>query len=92
MKRIKECLEEYDLFFRWIDKQTYGLIEETKQVITINLELMVLEVFLHEYLHYRYPNWSERRVERETFRRIKKMPIRDINRYCHLIFKYGRTK
>ena len=92
MKKIKECLNEYDLFFRWIDKKTYGLLEEDKQRITINVELMVLEVFLHEYLHYRYPKWGERRVEKETIRRMNRMTVRDMAKYCRLIFSYARRR
>ena len=92
MKRLKECLEENELFFKWIDRNTYGIIEEEKQRITINLELLVLETFVHEYLHWRFPKWSEKRVERETERRMKRMTLKEVSRYCRVIFKNGRTR
>jgi len=92
MKKIKDCLNEYDLFFRWIDKKTYGLIEEAKQVITINLDLHILETFLHEYLHWRFPDKKERWIEKETARRLKKMTRKEIRKYVRIIFRYGRLK
>jgi len=92
MKKIKECLKENDLFFQWIDKKTYGLLEEDKQKITINLELHILETFIHEYVHWRFPDKGERWVEKETERRLKKMTRKEIKKYVRYIFKKARLK
>ena len=92
MRKIKECLKENELFFSWINKQTYGLMEHDKQRITINIELHVLETFLHEYIHWRFPDKGERWVEKETNRRLKRMPIKDVTKYVKIIFKNGRMK
>jgi hypothetical protein len=92
MRKIKECLKENDLFFRWIDKQTYGLIEEDKQEITINIELLILEVMIHEYLHWRFPDKKERWIEKETDRRLKKMTRKEIQKYIRYIFRKARLK
>lgn len=92
MKKIKECLEENELFFKFIDKQTYGTLEEDKQKITINLELHIVETFTHEYLHWRFPNKGERWIEKETDRRLKKMTVKEIQKYCRYIFKKARLK
>ena len=90
MKKIKQCLQEYDLFFKWIDKRTYGIVDYGKEKIVINLELLVLETFLHEYLHWRFPEKHERWIERETNRRLERMKLKDVSKYCKLIFKHGR--
>ena len=89
MKRIKECLKENELFFHFIDKQTYGILNEEQQKIIINLELLVVETFLHEYLHWRHPNWKEKKVERETDKRLKRMTVKEMKKYCRFIFRKG---
>jgi hypothetical protein len=92
VRKIKECLKENDLFFQWINKQTYGLIEEDKQKITINIELLILEVMIHEYLHWRFPDKKERWIEKETDRRLKKMTRKEILKYVRYIFRKARLK
>lgn len=89
MRKIKEFLKENELFFRWINKRTYGLFEEDKQRVTINLELHILETTLHEYLHWRFPKKGERWIEKETDRRLKRMTVKEIKKYCKYIFKKG---
>jgi hypothetical protein len=92
MKKIKQCLNECELFFRWIDRRTYGIIEWDKERITINIELLIVEVFVHEYLHWRFPEKGERWIEKETNRRLERMTLKQMSKYAKIIFKHARMK
>lgn len=69
---------EYEVKFRWLDKKTEGLIEYDKELISINLQLLVVTVFVHEALHAEHPDWEEERVEEATYRQVEKMKVREI--------------
>jgi len=92
MKKIRQCLKENELFFEFIDKTTYGMMDWTKEKISINLDLLIVEVFLHEYIHWRNPDWSEKKVSKETDRRLNRMTIREMKKYCRYICKKGVLK
>lgn len=92
MKKIRQCLKENDLFFEFINKQTYGMMDWGKDRISINLDLLIVEVFLHEYIHWKNPDWSEKKVEKETNRRLNRMTILEMKRYCRLICKNAQIR
>lgn len=92
MRKIKECLKENELFFEFIDKKTYGLMDYSKGTISVNLDLLIVEVVLHEYLHWRYPEWRERKIEKETDKRLARMTVREMKKYCRYICKKAVLK
>ena len=46
--------KNYYIDFAWIDKQTHGTIEG--DAITLNIVLMLAEIYIHEWLHNEDPN------------------------------------
>ncbi len=66
------------LKFGWIDKSTFGRVIFDTEVITINLDLFIADVFIHERLHLQHQDWSEVRVIRETRKRIDRMTVKEI--------------
>ena len=50
-KKAVRDLEQgnYYIDFAWIDKQTHGMIEG--DAITLNIALILTEIYLHEWLH-----------------------------------------
>lgn len=76
--KIKEFIEDYEIVFRWIDKNTFGLIDQEKNRVIINLYLFIAETFLHEYYHNVFPMKDERFVEDKAIKKIHKMKIGEI--------------
>jgi hypothetical protein len=87
MKKIKEFIKEVDLFFSFISKQTYGIINFEKDTVVINIDLLLVEVFIHEYIHWLHNDWSEKRVEKATTRKINRMTVMQIKQVCRFICK-----
>lgn len=55
-----------------------GLCNHENQHITINPQVPIVAVLLHELIHRRYPTWSERRVRREEKRALQQLSQQDI--------------
>jgi len=86
LKHIEK--EGYVLKFKWIDKDTYGIIHYDEKIL-INLNLMVVHVFLHEYYHMKYPDYSEKKVESMACRKLKRMTKAEITKLGKAILKKG---
>ena len=71
-----KILDEADISFRWINKQAFGECQD--ESITINLWLLLAEIFIHEALHYKHPEWMEKRVRLTTDKFLKRMTSKEI--------------
>ena len=55
-----------------------GMCNHENQHITINPPVSIVAVLIHELIHRRYPEWSERRVRIEERRTLQSMSPQDI--------------
>jgi len=79
----------YKIRFKWLDKHTEGELDYERQTLTINLPLFVVEVFLHEYIHFKYEKLSEREVIKKTNRKIMRMSAADIKKLAKKLLERG---
>ena len=91
MKKILDFLRErsYTLIFGWVDKRTVGVIDFEEEKIIINLELFVVDTYIHEYLHAVYPNLNEKKIQKKTICYIKRLTVKEIRQLCKKILKKG---
>lgn len=87
LERLKKS--DFRLLFRWIDKKTYGLIDFENETITVNLELFVVAVVIHELLHLEHPSWSEKMVLKTEERRVRRMSVKEIHQLARRLLKEG---
>jgi hypothetical protein len=66
------------LQFKWVNKKTLGVMDYDRNTITLNILLMVVGVYVHEWIHHEHPDWSEERVEKSENRRMRKMTAKEI--------------
>ncbi len=59
----------------WIGRNTFGDCSHDRERIRINVQLLVVETFLHEWYHARNEDWSEAKVEKATYKRLQHMTI-----------------
>ena len=80
MQEIIEFLNsnEYEIQIRWINKFTCGIIDNKKEIIVINLWLMIADTMIHEFLHYKYPKASEREILAKTFKKLNRLTVKQI--------------
>ena len=87
---------EYGIQFAWINKSTLGIVDPLAEQVVINFELFLVETFVHERVHMRYPELSEEEVIEKTRHILRKMTVQKIKSVSeHLlnlfrVQKYGR--
>jgi hypothetical protein len=69
---------EYELKYSWITKDVEGVICFEPQIIAINICLLVVETFIHEYLHYKHPELEEEQIIAKTTRYIKRLTKKEL--------------
>jgi hypothetical protein len=92
MDFIKE-MREGDVLVKigWIDKGTEGLCQygEICSKITINLALLVVDTYIHELIHHRYPHLSEEEVLNKTGATIRKLTKKEIFEIFLAVMEYS---
>lgn len=63
---------------KWLDKRTFGLCDTETKEIWLNLDLLIVDTYLHEQIHLEYPSAAENWVIQETARRLKRMKVETI--------------
>lgn len=81
--------DEYEIEFGWLNKVYWGKLNEKKSKIKLNLDLMIAEIFVHEFTHYLFPDRDEEAVWKSTFRRIKRMSAKEIQTLAWRIWQKG---
>ena len=94
MKRALSFLEsrDFELELRWLNKTELAAIDPEQDKIFINLELLAVETFLHEFYHARYPKLSEEEVEFLAKRKIQRAKVKDVRRLGKCILNYQYVK
>jgi hypothetical protein len=73
----------YSIIFDWRNKKHLGLINRQKKIITINIELFVVIMLIHELLHEKHPLLREEEIIAKAWRvidRMKTVQIRQLAR------------
>lgn len=70
---------EYGVEFCWISRFDFGKFNYPKGPITINLVSLVVDTFVHEWMHGRFPRLRERQIEAKTYKYLSRMTLREIN-------------
>jgi len=79
-------------FVRKVDRSMhdYGEIDYDKQVIRVNPRKGdLVNTIVHEELHRKYPDWSERKVKKESKKEEQSLSISQVQR---LLKKYQRSR
>ena len=87
LKELKDFFEsgEYEIFFGWINKNTFGNIDPSKEEILINIYLFIADIFVHEFLHYKYPQLSEKKIKKKTKKFLNRLTISDIKKMAEYL-------
>lgn len=93
MEKILEFIEsrECEIVFRWIDKKTEGKMNVEKEIICLNLHLMIASAFLHEYFHYIKDSngKSEAEIEAQVDKFLKSLRVGQIQQIAHKVMEFG---
>ena len=77
---------EYELEFHWLGKHIMGLWNDGG-VITLNLASMIVDIYVHEWMHARFPKEGESRIEARTYRFVERMSRKDVEKLCRAILR-----
>ena len=53
--KLDELVDVLDIKFCWINKNTHGTFNRKTNEIKLNLKTMMVEVFIHEVMHFIHP-------------------------------------
>lgn len=70
---------KYGVEFRWMGRFYFGEFNYQKGRIAINLALFVVDTFIHEWMHKRFPRLAECQIKAKTDRYLSRMTLREIN-------------
>lgn len=89
--RVRDFLKsrKYKIKFVWLDKWTFGEISFDDEEIRLNHVLMVVRVFVHEYLHAKYPEKSEDWVTLRTRAVVRKLSNKEIHHIFRRLIRLG---
>ncbi|MEK7596196.1 MAG: hypothetical protein AAB564_01445 [Patescibacteria group bacterium] len=89
LKELKRFFEdsEYKISFNWIDKNTFGNINYSKEKIFINIYILLINTFIHEFLHNKYPKLSEKKIEEKTKNYSNHLTVSDIKKITKYLLK-----
>ena len=81
-EKLLEMVDSLDIKFCFINKNTHGTFNRQTNKIKLNLETMVVEVFLHEVMHSIHPlldrEEDEEIIDELTFRVWKRLTTQQI--------------
>lgn len=75
----------YNIAFGWIDKDALGICDHRKEKIVINIELLIVDTFVHEQLHACFPALTEKQVKEKTRKKVNRMTVREIRELARLL-------
>ena len=91
-KKIIRFIEEEscDIRFGWIDKTTAGLYRPTRGEIIINAKLLIVQTFLHEFVHAIDKKMlDEIEVESKSWDIVERLTKKQIDEIYYLLTLYG---
>ncbi len=78
---------EYEVKYKWLGKKILGEINYLEEKIYINIYLFLVDVYIHEILHERYIELSEKQIKIKTDKAIARMTQRQIMRLSRQLLK-----
>ena len=79
------------IVFAFIDKETLGLyatLSDGKHILIINLDLLIVDTFIHELCHHNHPTFSESKVYKLTTRKVNRLSMKEIKEISKLVMKF----
>lgn len=86
MKRIRKFMGVCSVKFGWIDKHTFGLYSFEGKKVKINIILALVDIFIHEYIHEKNPNATEKQVIKKTARKLHRLSRNEIKEIARFIY------
>lgn len=84
---------KYTIRFGWIDKKTFGYAEFDTNKITINVDLFLADLAIHELLHLKHQEkWGERRVLKQTKRILSRLKVSQIKALARRVRQKARKR
>ncbi len=83
---------EHKIKFQWISKSTYGMVLEDETII-FNIVLLLLQTYVHEYLHViddaekHLTSEEERQIDLKAARAIDRMSCAEIRKISRVLMK-----
>ena len=87
MDRIREFMKVCKLEFGWINKDTLGTYNFEKCEVKLNVALLVIETFLHEYHHHKYPQATEKEVINKNTKKMNRLTRNEMAEVGNFIFE-----
>lgn len=89
LKELKNFFEnsELNISFGWINKSTFGIFDPSKEKIIINIYLSIADIFIHEFLHYKYPQLSEKKIKKKTENFLNRLTVPEIKKMAKYLLK-----
>jgi hypothetical protein len=86
LKSLKK--DKVEVGLGWIDKACYGIYNPTTfPTIVINIHLIVVDTFIHELLHHKFPKLTENQILDRTRKFINRLTKLQITELCQEILK-----
>ena len=87
MDRIREFMKVCKLEFGWINKDTLGTYDFEKCEVKLNVALLMIETFLHEYHHHKYPQATEKEVINKNTKKMNRLTRNEMAEVGNFIFE-----
>lgn len=91
MKRVRFLKTRgWKMMFAAMNNRCLGLCDYDNKYIYIDPIANLYDTFIHEYLHARYPGWTEKRVEAATRRIRKRVPHKTMYKETMYLLKKNK--
>jgi len=87
MKQIREFMKVCKLEFGWINKDTLGTYDFDKCAVKLNVALLLIETFLHEYHHHKHPKATEKEVIKKNTKKMNRLTRSEMAEVGNFIFE-----
>ncbi len=85
---INQLLEaDYRIEMVWISKDILGSIDRESKIIYLNLWSIIYEILLHEFIHYKSPEYDEEEIVEKTFKMLKGISVQEIIQTSNTLLK-----
>lgn len=88
MKYILKLLNEWDVKNRWLGKRVEAAFDPENETIFLNVWVIVVTAFLHEWEHYKDPrNTDEKEIICRAAKKVAEMSIKDIKLLAEVLLE-----
>ena len=87
-KKVMKWLSKFNVQYRWIDKNTYGIaFHDGKKTVILNLWLFLCETYIHECYHLENPEMSEKEVITNTSIAVQNLKDKEIIKIARTLLR-----